>query len=105
MSALEQKADLLHYWNSQCALKLQERNNLSRDDLEYLVDKSASMRDERLKSCIAGLIGWGDEERAEFETFCAIALEIMQMMRPSQLREAARRVELRAYLKEKIPND
>jgi len=41
------------------------------------------------------LIGWGDDERAELETFCAIALEVMKQASPSKLREAALRVELR----------
>jgi len=75
---------------------LQGRGNLGRDDLEYLVDKLAAMKDERLKSCVATLIGWGDEERAEVETFCAIALEVMRTTPPSRLHAAARLVEIKS---------
>ena len=37
---------------------LQQRNALSRDDLEYVVETVAKLKDERLKSCIAELIGY-----------------------------------------------
>jgi hypothetical protein len=99
MNAIARKENLVSYWNTRCVEMLQERNNLSRDDLEYLMGKAAALRDERMKSCIATLVGWGDEERAEFETFVAIALELMAMARPSQINEAARRVEIRALIK------
>lgn len=96
----EQKA-LADYWAGKCIDMLQERNNLSRDDLEYLAEKANSLRDERMKACIATLIGWGDEERAELETFCAIAIELMRSATKSRLREAMAKVELRSL----VPKD
>ena len=74
---------------------LQQRNALSRDDLEYVVETVAKLKDERLKSCIAERIGWGDDERAEVETFVAIAIEVMKRTNVSKLRECSRLVELR----------
>lgn len=74
---------------------LQQRNALSRDDLEYVVETVAKLKDERLKACVAELIGWGDDERAEVETFVAIAIEVMKRTNVSKLRECARIVELR----------
>lgn len=101
MSAIARKNNLVAYWNTRCVEMLQERNNLARDDLEYLMEKTAALRDERYKSCVAALVGWGDEERADFETFCAIGLELMAMARPSQITEAAKRVEIRALIQGK----
>ena len=77
---------------------LQGRGNLAREDLEYLMEKAAAMRDERLKQCIAELLAWGDNERAEVETFCAIALEVMRHTPPSRLRSAAMTVELKTLM-------
>jgi hypothetical protein len=53
-----------------------------------------------MQSAVAGLIGWGDEERAEIETFVAIAIEVMKKTNVSKLREAAQTVELRYLTKE-----
>ena len=75
------------------------RGALPRDDLEYTVQTVAKLKDERLKACIAELIGWGDQERAEVETFTAIALEVMKRTNVSKLRECARIVELRFLTK------
>lgn len=86
------------YWTQRCRELLQERKNLQRDDLEYVVEQAAKLKDQRLQNCIAELIGWGDDERAELETFCAIALDVMEHASPSKLREAAQRVELRVLL-------
>lgn len=86
------------FWTQRCRELLQDRSNLTRDDLEYVVQAAAKLKDQRLQNCIATLIGWGDDERAELETFCAIALETMKMSSPSRLREAAMRVELRFHL-------
>ena len=80
---------------------LQQRSSLPREELEYLVEAASKLKDERLKSTIAGLIGWGDEERAEIETFIAIAIEVMKRTNVSKLREAAQTVELRYLVKEK----
>ena len=88
------------FWTQRCRELLQERNNLTHDDLEYVAVTVSKLKDERLKTCIADLIGWGDDERAEMETFCAIALEAMKLSSPSRLREAALRVELRYLMKE-----
>ena len=73
---------------------------LSREDLEYVVEAVAKLKDERLKGCIAELIGWGDEERAELETFVAVALEIMKTTNPSKLRSATQTVALRTFMKD-----
>ena len=78
---------------------IQSRSNLSREDLEYVVTHAAAMKDERLKSCIAQLIGWGDEERAEIETFVAIAIQIMKKTTLTRIREAAQIVEIRHLVK------
>ena len=74
---------------------IQSRAALNRDDLEYVVERVAKLKDERLQQCVAELIGWGDDERAELETFVAIAIEVMKRTNISKLRECARIVELR----------
>ena len=79
---------------------LQMRAALQHEDLAYLVEKLEKMKDERLKACVAALIGWGDDERAEVETFVAIALEVMKRTNVGKLRECARIVELKYYVKE-----
>ena len=79
---------------------LQARNNLTRDDLEYLAETAVKLKDERLKGCIAVLIGWGDDERAELETFMAIALEVMKRTPPSRLRDAAMTVNIKVAMRE-----
>ena len=79
---------------------IQQRQSLSRDDLEYVVEKVASLKDKRLQECVAELIGWGDDERAELETFVAIAIEVMKRTRVSALRDCARIVELRYLVKD-----
>ena len=79
---------------------LRERATLSREDLEYVVQAADKLKDERLKACIADLIGWGDEERSEIETFVAIAIEVMKRSSVSRIREAARIVHLRHLMKD-----
>lgn len=79
---------------------LRERAAIPREELEYLVETLAKLKDERLKSCVAELIGWGDDERAEIETFVAIAIEVMKRTNVSKLRECAQIVELRYWVKE-----
>jgi hypothetical protein len=79
---------------------LQQRAAIPREDLEYLVEHVAKLKDERMQDAVAGLIGWGDEERAEIETFVAIAIEVMKKSNVSKLREAAQTVELRYLTKE-----
>jgi hypothetical protein len=74
---------------------LQERSALSRDDFEYLISSVSKLKDERLKQCVADLVGWGDDERAEIETFVAIAIEVMKRTTVSTLRSCARTVEMR----------
>ncbi len=105
MSALTDKDILVDFWTTRVTELLQNRNNLTRDDLEYVAEKTASLKDERLKQAVASLIGWGDDERAELETFCAISLELMKDTTPSRLREAARKVELRYLLKDTRSKD
>lgn len=91
--------EIANYWTNRCVELLHERNNLSRDDLEYLAITAAKLKDERMQACIATLIGWGTEDRAELETFCAIALEVMKSASPSRLRDAALKVELRFHMR------
>jgi hypothetical protein len=79
---------------------LQQRAALPREDLEYVVETVAKLKDERLKACVAELIGWGDEDRAELETFVAIALEVMKKTNISKLREAATLVGVRTFMKD-----
>lgn len=79
---------------------LQQRAAIPREDLEYLVEHVAKLKDKRLQSAVAGLIGWGDDERAEVETFVAVAIEVMKKTNVSKLREAAQTVELRYLTKE-----
>jgi hypothetical protein len=79
---------------------LQQRAALPREELEYLVERVAKLKDERMQAAVAGLIGWGDDERAELETFIAIAIEVMKTTTVSKLREAAQTVELRYLTKE-----
>lgn len=98
LTSRELKEALITYYAAKLKEILHERNNLSREDLEYVAERAAKLKDERLSQCIATLIGWGDEERAELETFCAVALEVMKMSSPSKLREAALRVEIRYHL-------
>lgn len=91
---------LVEHYGAVIKQHLQDRANLTQEELEYTVEKVAALKDERLQQNIATLIGWGDDERAEVETFCAIALEVMRNTPPSRLRECARLVELRFLMKE-----
>jgi hypothetical protein len=95
LTSREFQLAVVMFWTQRCQELLQERNNLKRDDLEYLAEKASKMKDERMAHCISSLIGWGDDDRAELETFCAIALQVMKQASPSKLREAAMTVELR----------
>lgn len=99
LSSREFQEAVVMHWTQRCREILQERQSLSRDDLEYTVQTISKLKDERLKACVAELIGWGDDERAELETFCAIALEAFKLSSPARLREAAMRVEMRYLLK------
>ena len=78
---------------------LYERAALPHEELEYLVEAISKLKDDRLKTCVAELIGWGDEERAEIETFVAIALEVMKRTNVSKLRECAQIVEIKYWVK------
>lgn len=83
---------------------LRYKGDLTEDEKTYLMSKLENMRDEKLKSIITGLIGWGDEERGEIETFVAISIEVLKLSTPSKIREAARIVELRSVLHNLAPN-
>ena len=80
---------------------LQLRARPSNADLAYAVEKLDKMKDERLRDIFLTAIGWGDDERAEIETFLAIAIEVMRQTNVSKLRAAATTVELRYYMKDK----
>jgi hypothetical protein len=79
---------------------VQCKGNLEREDLEYLMATASKLKDERLKQCIAELVGWGDEERTELETLLSLGFEAMKLCSPSRLREAAMRVSLKYHMKE-----
>jgi len=91
---------LVKHYAGRATWLVQCKGNLSQDDLEYLMMAASKLKDERLKSCIAELVGWGDEERAELETLLALGFEAMKLCSPSRMREAAMRVSLKYYLKE-----
>ena len=101
MSAITDKDLVVGFWTLRLKELLQDRNNLSADDLAFVAGKAEDMRDKRLAGCIAELVGWGDDERAEMETFCAISLELMKSATPSRIRDAARIVEIRYLSKDK----
>jgi hypothetical protein len=88
------------YWSNRCKELLQGRSNAPQGDIEYLAEAVEKLRDERLKSIVAALIGWGDDERAELETFCAIAIEVLKTANVSKIREAQRIVELRFFMRD-----
>ncbi len=94
-------AEFVPKMNQRMTELLQQRHALGREDLEYVAIAIEKLKDARLRGCIADLIGWGDEERAEVETFVAIALEVFKTVNPSKLRSAARVVEIRSLIKEK----
>lgn len=79
---------------------LQQRAALPREELEYLAERVAKLKDERLQAAVAGLIGWSDDDRAEIETFVAVAIEVMKRTNVSKLREAAQTVEFRYLIRE-----
>lgn len=99
MSAIQHKELLIRCWTDRCRELLQQRNNLSEQDLEYVVSTVEKLKDERLKECVATLIGWGDTDRADLETFCALSLEVMKASPPSRLRGAACKIEIRYRLR------
>lgn len=93
---------LLAHYADRTTMLMRSRGNLPREDLEYVAQTIAKLKDERLKSCVAELIGWGDEERSELETLLAIGFEAMKLCSPSRLREAAMRVSLKYYMKKEF---
>lgn len=93
---------LIAHYAKRCTALVHCKGNLSRDDLEYLMQTATKFKDERLKQCIAELVGWGDDERAELETMLAIGYEAMKLCSPSRLREAAMRVGLKYHMKENL---
>lgn len=93
---------LLAYYSNRSTAIMRGRGNLSREDLEYVVQAAEKLKDKRLQECIAELIGWGDDERSELETLLAIGFEAMKLCSPSRLREAAMRVSLKYYMKKEF---
>lgn len=79
---------------------LHQRGTLPREDLEYVVERVSKLKDQRLQACVAELIGWSDDDRAEIETFVAIAIEVMKGSTVAKLRDAALKVELRYLVKQ-----
>lgn len=93
---------LLAFYTNRSTAITRGRGNLSREDLEYVVEAASKLKDKRLQECIAELIGWGDDERSELETLLAIGFEAMKLCSPSRLREAAMRVSLKYYMKKEF---
>lgn len=93
---------LLVYYTNRSTAIVRGRGNLPREDLEYVVQAAAKLKDKRLQEGIAELIGWGDDERSELETLLAIGFEAMKLCSPSRLREAAMRVSLKYYMKKEF---
>lgn len=93
---------LLVYYTNRSTAIMRGRGNLTREDLEYVVQAAAKLKDKRLQECIAELIAWGDDERSELETLLAIGFEAMKLCSPSRLREAAMRVSLKYYMKKEF---
>lgn len=79
---------------------LRERGAIPRDELEYLALAVDKLKDERLKSAIAGLIGWSDDDRDEIETFFAVAIEVMKDTNLTKIRKAVQTVEIRYLIKD-----
>lgn len=80
---------------------LQPKGKVSAEDREYAALRLARLKDERLQGIFVDLIDWGDDERAEVETFVAIAIEVMKRTNIGKLRECARIVELRYLINER----
>lgn len=97
MSAVDDKKKFIAKWAQKCVTLLYERNNLTTEELGEVMQKVEKLKDERLKELVARLIGWGEEERSELKFFCAVAVEVMKETRPSGMRDAMTRVELRFF--------
>jgi hypothetical protein len=79
---------------------LRERGSIPREELEYVVETVSKLKDERLKAGVAGLVGWGDDDRAELETFFAVAIEVLKTTNLSKIRAAVQTVELRFLMRD-----
>ena len=79
---------------------LRERAAIPREELEYLAVAVDKLKDDRLKAAVAGLIGWSDDDRAEIETFFAVAIEVMKDTNLSKIRKAVQTVEIRYLMKD-----
>lgn len=77
---------------------LQMKGRPSQDDLAYALERLDKLKDERLKAIFIEAIGWGDDERAELETFIAVAVEVMKTTSTSKLREATMKVEIKTLM-------
>lgn len=83
------------YWTVKAGLMLNQKVRPPREDFEYLVEKMSTMKDERLKDILTGMIAWDDDDRAELETLIFASLTILKLAPPSLVREAFRLIELR----------
>ena len=79
---------------------IQQRAWLPPEDMDYVAETTSKMKDPRFKACVAELVGWGTDERAELETFVAIAIEVMKKTTVTRLREAAQTVHLRHLVRD-----
>ncbi len=89
-----------HYAQTVSAI-LRERGSIPREELEYVVGAVSKLKDERLKAGVAELIGWGDDDRAELETFFAVAIEVLKTTNLSKIRTAVQTVELRFLMRDR----
>lgn len=94
-----QYGKFIEFWTGRSKEILHYKGDLTDDEKAHLYDVLPKLKDEKLKNIITGLIGWGDDERAELETFCAIALEVMKRAGPKIVSEAAMIVDLRDRIK------
>lgn len=91
---------LANYLSARCTELLRHKGDLTDDEKAYLFDKLETMKDEKLKSIITGLVGWGDDERAELETTISVLLQVMRTATPKQIRSAAMTVEYQSLMKQ-----
>lgn len=95
MSAVDSRTAFVRSWTARCHQLLGERNNLTPEEIQDLAVRLDKLRDDKLKTYVATLLGWGDTERIELMHFCTVALQLMEDVRPSVLRAAVSKVETR----------
>lgn len=77
---------------------MQLKQHLSAEDIVYVQDRLAKLKDDRLKQLFQIAIGWSEDDRMELEYFIALSLHVLNKTNPSKIREAARVISLRMYI-------